>query len=421
MILNTYRIITNFLYFPFFIYFLLRMLRKKESLESLKEKNGFYSIKKPPGKLIWINAISIGESLSTLSLIKKISTDFPNSTILLTTSTQSSNKVIRNRKIKNVILQFAPIDIQFVMKKFLNYWKPDICILIESEIWPNLIFHVKKQKIPLILLNARMSEKSFKRWSHIKKISNKLFQEFDLCLVQNEKSKNMFKELGTKNVEYLGNLKFFSEQLPVNLQKLKEFSNQVKGRDILVLASSHFNEEEIFTNVYLELKKKHSNLLFIIVPRHVYRSDQITKMLKKKKMNYKLRSNQEKICPLTDCYLADTFDELGLFYKTSKCVIIGGSFINHGGQNLIEAANFNCPIITGPYMDNFIDIEKIFLNKQSIIKLNNSYDACNKISKVLTNQDYTKKLKKKLHDLCISEKGKKNIIWSKLKAYLKEI
>lgn len=421
MIFSIYKIITNFLYLPFLIYLILRLFKKKEDLKSLLEKNGFYSNKKPGGKLIWINATSIGESLSTLPLIKKILLEFPNSKVLLTTSTQSANKVMTNRRITNLVLQYAPLDFDFIIKKFLKHWKPDICILIESEIWPNLICKVRQRKIPLILLNGRMSDKSFKRWNFFRIVSKKLFKAFDLCLVQSDSAIKKYKQLGCNNAQFCGNLKFFAKQLPVERKNLKEFNKQTNKRTILLLASSHFNEEEIFVDTYKKLKKKITNLLLVIVPRHIDRSKQIIKMFRRKKIEYKLRSNQEIITTKTDCYLADTFDELGLFYKTSNCVIIGGSFINHGGQNLIEAANFNCPIVTGPFMNNFIEIEKIFLKKKSIIKLKNSNEAYLKILKIFQNKKYTKELKNRLHHLCLSEKRKKNVVWATLKSYLRKI
>ena len=383
------------------------------------EKIGFFSKKRPKGKLIWFNASSIGESLSVLPVIKKINCNFPKYNILVTTSTVSSFKVLQKRPSEKFIHQFSPLDIDFIAKKFYEYWAPDLIIFVESEFWPNLIFRAKKNKIPSIVINARISKKTYQKWNIIKKTTKKLLNCFNLFLVQDNETQKMLKKLNIKNIKNVGNLKFLSQKLPINKSELLNLKKMISKRRVILLASSHQGEEKLIVSKIKKLSKTFNDLLFIIVPRHVNRSSEIQNYLYSKKINFKVRSKKEIIEKETFCYLADTIGEISLFFYIAKIVIIGGSYVNHGGQNPIEPSHFNCALIFGPYMQNFKKISDNLLKNQAAIKTD-SISSIEKIIKdLMTNPKKIEKLSRNLNNFCLKEKQEANAIWTELNIFFK--
>ena len=417
MILKIYKYISNFFSIFIIFYFLIRLFKAKETIRSIKEKFTFYKLKKPVGKLIWINAVSIGEALSIITIIKRIKKHYPSCKILLTTSTLTSMRIISNKKL-NIIHQFSPIDINFIVKRFINYWRPDLALSVESEIWPNLIIESQQKKIPYLLLNARISNKSFQRWKKINYYTKHLFESFKICFSQDNDSSKRFRILGVKNVKEVGNLKFFSTKQAVKKSKLKILKETLRNKFIILLASSHNGEEELIISIQNRLKLKIPNIFFIIIPRHIERTNKIQKLMKKNKKIFKVRSKNEKITNNTEFYIADTFGETGLFYTLSKITIMGGSFVNHGGQNPIEASFFNTAVLFGPYMFNFKKISEKLVSKSAAIKVENADELKQRIISLNKNKEFRENVSQNLKKFCKNERAKEVKFWSSLNKFL---
>ena len=371
-----YRILSYFflLISPIIIFY--RIIIQKESKSRFPERYGLNSTKRKNGNLIWFHCSSVGELLSIIPLVEKLEANKKIQQILLTTTTLSSSRVIKKFAFKKVTHQFFPIDNNLIINNFIKYWKPSVFFLCESEIWPNLINSVYKNKIKLILLNGRMTSKSFNRWKKIKNFSGQIFSKFHLCLAQNHETKKRLLILGAKNILTLGNLKFSTsdnvrhETLDNNL---KDFFR--KKKILITAASTHFNEEDFIAKSHKYFSKKHKkNLISIIIPRHIERAEEIKKELEKISLNIHLHSNKKKIPKGTDIYLVDSYGEANKFYKISNLVFMGGSLIKHGGQNPLEPARFGCKIIYGPHITNFKEIYKK-LDSMGISKNFRSYNS----------------------------------------------
>ena len=359
-----YRIFINLIFILSPIIILLRLIKKKEDLKRVKEKIGFFSKKKNKGKLIWFHGASVGELQSIVPIVEKLNKNKKIRQILITSNTLSSSKIISSFKFRKVIHQFFPIDVNFFSKKFLNYWKPSIAFFIDSEIWPNMLINLKKNKIPTILLNGRITKKSFKNWLIFPGFANTIFNKFNLCLSSNNESKKYLKKLGAKKIKYIGNLKYSQSEQRIDDIK-KNIKNFMKSKKVWCASSTHFNEEKFCGLVHKRLKKKHKNLLTIIIPRHINRVESIKKELINLNLKVHLDEPFSLINKTTDVYLVNSYGKTKSFYNNCKNVFLGGSIINHGGQNPLEAARFGCNILHGKNISNFKEIYK-FLNKNSI-------------------------------------------------------
>ena len=346
------------------IILIIRLLKKKEDPKRFKEKFCFFSKKKNKGKLIWFHGASVGELQSIVPLIEKLDKNKKINQILITSNTLSSSKIINKFKFKKVIHQFFPIDVNFFSKKFLNYWKPSIVFFIDSEIWPNMLLNIKKENIPTILINGRITEKTFKRWLLFPNFSNMLFKKFNLCLSSSKESKKYLKKLGAKKIKYIGNLKYSqSEQKIDNIKK--NILNLIKLKKVWCASSTHYNEEKTCGLIHKKLKEKHKDLLTIIIPRHINRVESIKKELTNLNLKIHLDEPTSSIDKKTDIYLVNSYGKTKSFYNNCKNVFLGGSIINHGGQNPLEAARFGCNVLHGKNISNFEEIYE-FLNKNKI-------------------------------------------------------
>ena len=340
-----YRILTNLILILSPLIIFIRLLKKKEHPFRFKEKFGFYTKKKIKGKLIWFHGASVGEILSVVPLIEKLEKNKKIKQILLTSNTVSSSKILSDLKLKKTIHQFFPIDTNLHTQKFLNYWKPSVSIFIDSEIWPNMISNIKKKPISLLLMNARITDKSFKRWKIFKGSTEKIFQSFDICLSSSLKSKKYLKSLGAKKIKYIGNLKFTESEADKGTlnNNLKEF---LLSKKLWCASSTHETEEKICAIVHKKLKSKYKNLLTIIIPRHIHRTKNIINEINKLNLKIHVHNSKKIIDKKTDIYLVDSFGQTKSFFKICKTVFLGGSIIKHGGQNPLEAARFGCNIYT---------------------------------------------------------------------------
>jgi len=326
--------------------------------------------------LVWFHVASVGEAMSILPLIDSFIRDKKIDKILITSITLSSGKILEKRFSENAKInhQFLPLDITFLVKKFLKHWKPNLAIFIDSEIWPNLISKISENKIPLLLVNARITKKSFDRWKLSKNFSKKIFEKFDLCIASNKESEDFLKVLGSKNIKNYGNLKF--SNIKTNIKKLDEnFLNKVKERKVWCAASTHPPEEIICAETHLQIKKNYSNILTIIIPRHIDRVKTIKEELIKFNLNIILSSELNNYTENTDIILIDSYGESLKFYNISKYVFLGKSLVKSlskdGGQNPIEPARLGCKILHGPYVSNFAETYD-YLRKLEVTKKVNS-------------------------------------------------
>ena len=356
-----YRLATSLLHYLLLPYLYFRIFKKKESPIRFKEKLGITKLQRDDGYLIWFHCASIGELKSIFPIIDHY---VKKNKILLTTSTLSSSEIFYNKYSdnKNIVHQFAPIDSPQIVKKFFLKWKPNIIFFTDSELWPNQIFYAKNNNIPIILLNGRISKKSFSKWKFFKKTMNEILKSFKLILCNSNQSSDYFHYFKTNNIETIGNLKFIISE---NLVSKNEEDFNLQKRIIFIGLSTHDTEEEFCIKTHISLKIKYPNLLTIIIPRHVSRINKIEQIVKKSKLNYLTQDSLSGIKDDTDILIINTYGNTQRFLKFSKCIFIGGSLINHGGQNPIEVAYNNSLIFHGPYIQNFTEIYN-FLNKENI-------------------------------------------------------
>jgi len=367
------------------LYLWRRKLKGREDTARFAERLGIASQPRPTGHLIWCHAASVGEAASLLALIEKLCTNYPSTHILLTTGTVASARLMAERLPPGVIHQYVPVDRMEYVVRFLNHWKPDFALWIESELWPNMLAAMRHRLIPAALVNGRMSEKSFRNWYRARGWGRKLLSIFVVCLTQTEEDRSHFVALGAKPVKSLGNLKYAASPLPCDEQELSQLRQTLAQRPLWLMASTHRGEEKIALETHQKLRAKYPTLLTIIVPRHAVRGDEIAQEFAASRLNVSRRSKHEAITPVTEIYLADTMGELGLFYRVSSIACIGGSFVNVGGHNPIEAAPFDCAIIFGPYMRNFSEIAGEFTREQAAIQLQNGNELVFTIERLLTN------------------------------------
>ena len=394
-----YRFLINFIIIFSPIIILIRFIKKKEHPIRFKEKFCFFSDKRKKGKLIWFHGASVGELKSIIPLIEILEKNKKINQILVTSSTLSSAKIFTKFKLKKTIHQFFPIDSNFFTKKFLSYWKPNLAIFIDSEIWPNMLTNINKKSIPNILLNARITKKSFKRWNYFNSFSKKIFQCFDATFPQNKETVRYLKSLKAKNIKFIGNLKFseneYQSKSTINL-KIKKF---LKNKNSWCAASTHNNEEIICAKVHLKLRKKIKNLVTFIIPRHTQRTEEIVSSLNDLNLKIHCHSSKEKIRKDTNIYIVDTYGETNSFFKACSTVFLGGSLIKHGGQNPIEAARNGCKIIYGPHIQNFKEVYELLDKNKVSNKVNNVEQLTQKVGILINKNKGSKNLEDKINKL----------------------
>ena len=393
--LNLYRLLINLVLLISPLIIILRLIKKKEHPIRFKEKFCFFPIKRGNGKLVWFHGSSVGEILSIIPLVEKLEKNKSIKKILITSSTLSSSKVLTKFKLKKTVHQFFPIDANFLTKKFLDYWNPAIAIFVESEIWPNMLINVKKKSIPLVLLNARITKESYKKWKMISLLSKFLFESFDISFPQNYETKKYLNSLGVKKIKFLGNLKFSESKTQKNIALNKNIEKIFKSRKIWCAASTHNGQEKICIEAHQKLKKKYKKLLTVIIPRHVHRVNNIYKEVNNMGFKVQIHSKKSKIKKDTDIYLVDTYGETKSFFKICNTVFLGGSIVNHGGQNPLEPARFGCKILHGPNIQNFTEVYRL-LNKENLsFKFYNTNQLAKSVNQSLNqNMNFSKKIAK---------------------------
>jgi 3-deoxy-D-manno-octulosonic-acid transferase len=331
-----------------------RLRQGKEDPERVSERRGVSDGPRPSGPLIWIHGASVGEVLAAATLIERLRA--MNMRVLVTSGTVTSAAVVAKRFPADVIHQYVPYDSPRYVARFLDHWRPSLALFIESDLWPNLILSSAARRVPMVLINGRMSHRSFPRWRRLSGTISALLGRFDICLAQSNADAQRFAALGASNVMTTGNLKLDVPAPPADMAKLERLMAVTRGRPVIVAASTHPGEDEVLTEVHRTLARYFPSLLTVIVPRHPGRGEAIGQMIEAARLHTALRSRGDLPTATTDIYIADTMGELGLFYRLSPVVFMGGSLVPHGGQNPIEAIKLGASIVHGPHVFNFSDV-----------------------------------------------------------------
>ena len=374
------------------IIFLIRIFLGKEDPKRFLEKFCIYSKRFKIKKTIWLHGSSVGEILSVIPIINALEKNKNIKKIILSSSTTSSALIFSKYKFKKTTHVYFPIDTNYLSNKFIKYWKPQVALFIDSEIWPNMFNNLNINKIPIILLNGRITGKSFRRWMKFPNFAKKNFGKISLAMPQNNETSKYLKKLGVKKIKIAGNLKYFVHQkksLDKNTKK------KFKNRLIFCAASTHHDEELFIGKMHKELKIKYNNLLTILIPRHANRSSAIANELKNIGLKIITRSSNELISKSTDIYIVDTYGETSKFYELSNITFLGGSLVPHGGQNPLEPARMGNYILHGPNIQNFTEIYNM-LSKLNISSKINSIFNMKKIVNKKIKYEQPKKVGQKL-------------------------
>ena len=331
-----------------------RLKRNKEHPGRLGERRGEANLPRPNGPLILVHGASVGETLAVIPLIERICAQ--GFAVLATSGTVTSAALAERRLPAGALHQFIPLDAPQFVGRFLDHWQPDVALFVESDLWPNLILACSDRGIPMILVNGRLSERSFRRWRLLPRAIAALLARFDICLAQSSADAGRFSDLGAPRVTAIGNLKLDVPAPPVDPANLRALSAMIGPRVVIAAASTHADEESIIISAHRRLRAKCPTLLTLIAPRHPARGAGIAEMATAAGLSVALRSRGDQPKPDVDIYIADTLGELGLIYRLAPVVFMGGSLASRGGQNPIEAIRLGAAILHGPHVWNFAEI-----------------------------------------------------------------
>jgi 3-deoxy-D-manno-octulosonic-acid transferase len=331
-----------------------RLYRGKEHPERLGERRGEATLARPSGPLIWVHGASVGEMLAAVPLIERLRAQ--NFAVLVTSGTVTSAALAEQRLPDGTLHQFIPLDAPRFVRRFLDHWQPGLALFVESDLWPNLILSIAERRIPMILINGRLSKRSFGRWRRIPGTIAALLSRFDLCLAQSAADAERYAQLGAPRVMMTGNLKLDVPAPPVDQAVLQRLKDLIGKRPVIAAASTHPGEEAAIIAAHKRLQEKLPGLLTVIAPRHPARGESIAEIAKAAGLTAALRSRNAAPLPDVAIYVADTLGELGLIYRIAPIVFMGGSLASHGGQNPIEAVRLGAAVIHGPHVWNFAEI-----------------------------------------------------------------
>ncbi len=351
-----YRILTVLLSPVIGILLAVRWLRGKEDKNRFGERLGRFTRERPTGRLVWMHGASVGECLSMLPLVKKLLDENKDLSVMVTSGTVTSADLMAKRLPKGAFHHYIPVDFPWATKRFVQHWKPDLVLWFESDFWPNMLSSVQKAGTPLVLLNGRISDKSFARWQKASGTIGAIQNLFTMSFGQTKEDARRLKVLGAKDVVSVGNLKFAATYPPFDFKELKAMKKTIGQRPCWCMASTHYNEEEMGVRVHKTIVKEYKGLLTILAPRHPNRADEIEKMCIKNGLTVARRSRGESITSKVDIYLSDTIGEMGLIYQLSPYVFVGGSLIPFGGQNMLEPMRLHRAVMIGPHAFNFREI-----------------------------------------------------------------
>ncbi|HET7678554.1 MAG TPA: 3-deoxy-D-manno-octulosonic acid transferase [Xanthobacteraceae bacterium] len=331
-----------------------RLKRGKEDPARLGERRGEPGVARPAGPLVWVHGASVGEITAVLPLINHFCAE--GLVVLVTSGTTTSAELAQQRLPAGAIHQFVPLDVPKFAERFLDHWQPALALFVESDLWPNLIVASAERKIPLVLLNGRLSQRSFARWSRIPQTIGAVLRRFDLCLAQSPADAERYTRLGGPRVAMTGNLKLDVPAPPAEPAQVEAMRSAIGARPVIAAASTHAGEEAAVMDAHQRLRRRFPDLLTILVPRHPHRGAEIAELARTSALTPALRSRGELPDARTEIYVADTMGELGLVYRMAPVVFMGGSLVEHGGQNPIEPIKLGAAIVHGPHVWNFADI-----------------------------------------------------------------
>ncbi|MDR1361958.1 MAG: 3-deoxy-D-manno-octulosonic acid transferase [Holosporaceae bacterium] len=401
-------------------YFYARCLYGKDRKESVCNRFGIASHPRPDGKLLWIHAASIGESTAALTFIRHIKKQFPDLNILITTITVTSADVLgpQIEKISNCYHQYVVADSPCWVKRFLDYWRVDVAVFMESEIWPNIVDSLLQRGIPLFLLSARLSPTAFKRWSLVPGFLADILKKFTAIMAQSKLDAQRYRHFSPKNTTIMDNLKYANDPPPCNANLLKTFQKICDGKLVLVAASTHEKEEDILLEAHRKLRKEF-DVISIIIPRHPTRTKDVAGVIEKHNLKFLLRSqideshpetwdkNPEKFAA-TEIYCIDSFGEIGTFFRLADVCFVGGTLVPIGGHNIYEPVSLGKPVIHGPFLDNVLAMRDFLHSQEVAFEIHNSDDIYKLCKKLFLD----KKLRKKITE--ISKKITRNNALAKI-------
>ncbi len=361
----------------------IRARRGKEDPARRSERLGFASLPRPDGPLVWVHAASVGEASAILPLLSTLVEQRPELSVLLTTGTVTSTRYVASRLPPRVVHQLVPLDSPAFVSRFLAHWRPCLAVLTEQEVWPNLVFETHQRGIPLTLINARMSERSFGRWQARSKVARALFSRFAIVLAQNDVLAARFTDLGAPHAVVAGNLKIDAPPPRIDAALLHALEAALGARPRLVAASTHEGEERIIGAAHRQLARRFEGFCTIIAPRHPHRGPSIAEALMADGFRVARRSLGELPEAMTDIYVADTIGELGTLYAATTIAFIGGSLVARGGQNPIEAVRHGAAVLTGPSTFNFEDAYRVLLDDGAATQVGSAEDIAHRAAELL--------------------------------------
>ena len=332
-----------------------RMKAGKEDPARIGERMGRAGRERPQGPLVWIHGASVGESLSVIPLVKRLSQTHPACSFLITTGTVTSAKLMETRLPPRAFHQFIPLDHPDYVETFLNHWKPDAAIFVESEFWPNLVLGARAKTRFMALVNGRVSPRSYEDWKRQPNAIRYLLASFDAIIAQDPQNAARLSTLSGRKVETFGNLKYAAPALPGDEGALAALKTQIGPRPVWLAASTHPGEEDAILSAGKLLKAEFPHLLTIIAPRHPARGKEIADICAGAGLKHARRAVSEPIDCDTDVYIADTLGELGVFYRLCDVTFVGGSLVEKGGHNPLEPARLGAAILHGPHIFNFVE------------------------------------------------------------------
>lgn len=410
LIRSAYRLLGNALTPALRLWLEQRARRGKEDPFRMGERFGLPSLARPPGTLVWLHAASVGETQSVLTLVRALLQQNPELNLLITTGTVTSAALVAQQNLPRVTHQFIPVDTPASVHRFLQHWQPSLALWVESEFWPQLLWQTRARGVPMLLINARISEKTYRGWKRWKRTIATLLSCFETIYAGSAEDAVRIRNLGARDVREVGNLKYDAAPLPVDSKLSQELAKRTEGRLMFVAASTHAPEERYVAAAHQHVAQQFPSLLTVIVPRHPKRGNEIASDLRARGFALAQRSKSEPITPQTTIYLADTMGELGSLYNLADLVFMGGSLIPHGGQNPLEAARFGKPIITGSYIHNFEAIIAQFAAQHAICMVANPEELSRHVGILLEDGKARQQLAQQASAVVSAARGASQII-----------
>ncbi|MBF9231753.1 3-deoxy-D-manno-octulosonic acid transferase [Microvirga sp. BT350] len=388
ILIKTYRTVTSVLEPAVIGLLYWRQRQGREDRTRLGERRGYPSRQRPKGHLIWVHGASIGETLSLLPVVERLTQR--GLSVVVTSGTRTSAALIARRLPPGAVHQFVPVDVPRYIRRFLDHWRPDLALVAESEIWPNTVFALDERHIPLVMVNGRMSDRSFQRWQKLPRIIGTLLERFALCLAQTSDDAVRLARLGAPRVLVSGNLKFDSPPPPADPRVVAHLSGLIAGRPVWLAASTHPGEENAIIAVHRALAQRHPHLLTIIAPRHPHRGPEVAALAERAGLRASQRSNGIHPDRATDVYVADTVGEMGLFFRLSPIVLMGGTLAPIGGHNPIEPAKLGAAILHGPHVHSATEIYEAIGKARGALMVKDSASLARAVSELLGNAALTR-------------------------------